>query len=116
MLTVACSCGVTFLRWVTPEQAADELVMSDFATWMSRDQYPSTPAPSPADVGATIQPVVEDGHRADEPCQRRGEGRGNSCGGREWRDLFVAPPHVDGQRDARHGERVEDGERPLRGR
>jgi hypothetical protein len=53
MLSVACSCGVTFLRWVTPEQAADELVMSDFATWMSRDQYPSTPAPSPADVGAT---------------------------------------------------------------
>ena len=47
MLTVGCSCGVVFRRWVTPEQAADEMVMSDVATWMSRDQYPSTPAPSP---------------------------------------------------------------------
>jgi hypothetical protein len=45
LATVSCSCGVVFLRWVTVEQAADELVMSDFAIWMSRDQYPSTPAP-----------------------------------------------------------------------
>jgi hypothetical protein len=29
MLRVACSSGITFLRWVTPEQAADELVRSD---------------------------------------------------------------------------------------
>ena len=47
LVTVACSCGVVFLRWVTPERAADELMMSDFATWMGRDQYPSTPPPSP---------------------------------------------------------------------
>jgi hypothetical protein len=47
MVTVACSCGGVFMRWVTPEEAADELVMSDFATWMSRDQYPSALAPSP---------------------------------------------------------------------
>jgi hypothetical protein len=25
MVTVGCSCGVTFMRWVTPEEAADEL-------------------------------------------------------------------------------------------
>jgi hypothetical protein len=35
MLTVNCSCGVSFLRWVTLEEAARELVMSDLATSMS---------------------------------------------------------------------------------
>jgi hypothetical protein len=29
MVTVACSCGVVFMRWVTPEEAMRELVMSD---------------------------------------------------------------------------------------
>ena len=28
MLSVACACGVTFLRWVTPE-AMREMVLSD---------------------------------------------------------------------------------------
>jgi hypothetical protein len=27
MLEVACSCGVTFMRWVTPEDAALELAL-----------------------------------------------------------------------------------------
>lgn len=26
-LTVACSCGVTFHRWVTPQEAVEELVV-----------------------------------------------------------------------------------------
>ena len=26
-LTVACSCGVTFERWITPEEAARDLAM-----------------------------------------------------------------------------------------
>jgi hypothetical protein len=30
MVTVACSCGVVFLRWVTPEEAMRELVVSAF--------------------------------------------------------------------------------------
>jgi hypothetical protein len=29
MLSVACCCGVTFLRWVTPEEAMREMVLSD---------------------------------------------------------------------------------------
>jgi hypothetical protein len=29
MLSVAYSCGVTFLRWVTPEEAMRELVLSE---------------------------------------------------------------------------------------
>jgi hypothetical protein len=29
MLSVVCSCGVVFMRWVTPESAVRELVMSD---------------------------------------------------------------------------------------
>jgi hypothetical protein len=29
MLSVVCSCGVTFLRWVTPEEAMREMVLSD---------------------------------------------------------------------------------------
>jgi hypothetical protein len=29
MLSVGCSCGVTFLGWVMPEQAMRELVLSD---------------------------------------------------------------------------------------
>ena len=35
LLTVGCSCGVAFLRWVTLEEAAMELEMSDLATSMS---------------------------------------------------------------------------------
>jgi hypothetical protein len=35
LLTVGCSCGVAFLRWVTLEEAARELVMSHLATSMS---------------------------------------------------------------------------------
>ena len=35
LLTVGCSSGVAFLRWVTLEEAARELVMSDLATSMS---------------------------------------------------------------------------------
>jgi hypothetical protein len=35
LLTVGFSCGVAFLRWVTLEEAARELVMSDLATSMS---------------------------------------------------------------------------------
>jgi len=35
MVTVGCSCGVAFLRWVTLEEAAMELEMSDLATSMS---------------------------------------------------------------------------------
>jgi len=29
MLSVVCSCGVTFLRWVTPEDAAHDLGESE---------------------------------------------------------------------------------------
>jgi hypothetical protein len=29
MLTVMCPCGVTFMRWVTPAEAARELVLSE---------------------------------------------------------------------------------------
>ena len=32
MLSVACSYGFTFLRWVTPEEAMQELVLSDLLT------------------------------------------------------------------------------------
>ena len=35
MLSVVCSWGVVFLRWVTLEEAAMELEMSDLATSMS---------------------------------------------------------------------------------
>jgi hypothetical protein len=35
LLMVGCSCGVAFLRWVTLEEAAMELEMSDLATSMS---------------------------------------------------------------------------------
>jgi hypothetical protein len=47
LLTVGCSCGVVFMRSVTPQEAADKLVASKLATWMSSDQHPLTPAPSP---------------------------------------------------------------------
>jgi hypothetical protein len=30
MVTVACGCGVVFMRWVTPEEAMREMAMSDF--------------------------------------------------------------------------------------
>jgi hypothetical protein len=34
LLTVACPCGVTFARWVTPEDAAVDLVRADLrASW-----------------------------------------------------------------------------------
>jgi hypothetical protein len=29
MLSVGCCCGVTFLRWVTREEAMREMVLSD---------------------------------------------------------------------------------------
>jgi hypothetical protein len=32
VLSLVCSCGVVFLRWVTLEEAAMELEMSDLAT------------------------------------------------------------------------------------
>jgi hypothetical protein len=35
MLSVACCCGVTFLRRVTPEEAVRELVLSDLLTTAS---------------------------------------------------------------------------------
>ena len=35
LVTIGCSRGVAFLRWVTLEEAARELGMSDLATSMS---------------------------------------------------------------------------------
>jgi hypothetical protein len=35
MLSVACPCGVTFMRWVTPAEAARELVLSDLLASLS---------------------------------------------------------------------------------
>jgi hypothetical protein len=32
LLTVGCSCGVEFMRWVTPEAAVRELLLSDLIT------------------------------------------------------------------------------------
>jgi hypothetical protein len=32
MLTVRCPCGVEFLRWMTPAEAARELVLSELLT------------------------------------------------------------------------------------
>jgi hypothetical protein len=29
LLTVGCSCGVEFMRWVTPEEALREMVLPD---------------------------------------------------------------------------------------
>jgi hypothetical protein len=34
LLTVACLCGVTFERWVTPQDAAEDLLLADLrAAW-----------------------------------------------------------------------------------
>jgi hypothetical protein len=36
MLSVTCPCGVTFMRWVTPPEAARELVLSRLLNLESR--------------------------------------------------------------------------------
>lgn len=33
LLTVACPCGVTFERWVTPEEAGEDLLRSPLLTF-----------------------------------------------------------------------------------
>jgi hypothetical protein len=38
MLSVTCPCGVTFMRWVTPVEAARELVLSNLMNARSADR------------------------------------------------------------------------------
>jgi hypothetical protein len=50
MLSVSCPCGVTFMRWVTPVEAARELVLSSLIAAREADRA----GPSAGAAGAPV--------------------------------------------------------------